>query len=383
MTAYRIVEILVGLPILLNTVCCRWTGGPRAATAPAACWQRMVEVGTAIGRRHRRGRAVASVPIVLVLGGSQYRDAARPLAILSFALIFVFLNQAFNVSLIARRRRRRIAVAGLIGLAVVVAGGLILIPPLEAEGAAIAALIGEIALCVATYTGLRGTLEGHLDARFAVRLLAAIAPAAACLAPVGPALARAVLAAVVFAAAVWRAGVDPGRGDRPGGRARAATAPGRRVGIPAHGRARHRRRLLRQCPRRHHRRPAATAGPRARRGLRGGQRRRARCGPREPSASWASRSSPRRRPAPPRCSTGRDPRRSRTRSTTSRARFDTILCLDVLEHLVDPESVLRRLTELAAPGARLRGVRPERPPLLARPRPARARDVRVQGLGPS
>jgi 2-polyprenyl-3-methyl-5-hydroxy-6-metoxy-1,4-benzoquinol methylase len=33
--------------------------------------------------------------------------------------------------------------------------------------------------------------------------------------------------------------------------------------------------------------------------------------------------------------------------------FDTILCLDVLEHLVDPESVLRRLRPLAAPGARL------------------------------
>jgi 2-polyprenyl-3-methyl-5-hydroxy-6-metoxy-1,4-benzoquinol methylase len=34
-------------------------------------------------------------------------------------------------------------------------------------------------------------------------------------------------------------------------------------------------------------------------------------------------------------------------------RFDTILCLDVLEHLVDPEQVLRRLHEVAAPDARL------------------------------
>jgi 2-polyprenyl-3-methyl-5-hydroxy-6-metoxy-1,4-benzoquinol methylase len=33
--------------------------------------------------------------------------------------------------------------------------------------------------------------------------------------------------------------------------------------------------------------------------------------------------------------------------------FDTILCLDVLEHLVDPEAVMRDLHELAAPGARL------------------------------
>jgi 2-polyprenyl-3-methyl-5-hydroxy-6-metoxy-1,4-benzoquinol methylase len=33
--------------------------------------------------------------------------------------------------------------------------------------------------------------------------------------------------------------------------------------------------------------------------------------------------------------------------------FDTILCLDVLEHLVDPEQVLRDLRGVAAPGARL------------------------------
>ena len=34
-------------------------------------------------------------------------------------------------------------------------------------------------------------------------------------------------------------------------------------------------------------------------------------------------------------------------------RFDTILCLDVLEHLVDPSVVLRRLRDVAGPGARL------------------------------
>jgi 2-polyprenyl-3-methyl-5-hydroxy-6-metoxy-1,4-benzoquinol methylase len=33
--------------------------------------------------------------------------------------------------------------------------------------------------------------------------------------------------------------------------------------------------------------------------------------------------------------------------------FDTILCLDVLEHLVDPEQVMRDLHGIAAPGARL------------------------------
>jgi 2-polyprenyl-3-methyl-5-hydroxy-6-metoxy-1,4-benzoquinol methylase len=34
-------------------------------------------------------------------------------------------------------------------------------------------------------------------------------------------------------------------------------------------------------------------------------------------------------------------------------RFDTVLCLDVLEHLADPAAVLRRLLGVAAPGARL------------------------------
>jgi 2-polyprenyl-3-methyl-5-hydroxy-6-metoxy-1,4-benzoquinol methylase len=36
-----------------------------------------------------------------------------------------------------------------------------------------------------------------------------------------------------------------------------------------------------------------------------------------------------------------------------RGPFDTICCYDVLEHLVDPESVVRALREVAAPGARL------------------------------
>lgn len=34
-------------------------------------------------------------------------------------------------------------------------------------------------------------------------------------------------------------------------------------------------------------------------------------------------------------------------------RFDTIVCLDVLEHLVDPGAVLARLRDFAAPGGRL------------------------------
>ena len=35
------------------------------------------------------------------------------------------------------------------------------------------------------------------------------------------------------------------------------------------------------------------------------------------------------------------------------ASLDLILCLDVLEHLVDPWSVVRRLSPLLAPGGRL------------------------------
>src|SRR5436190_7671490 len=41
--------------------------------------------------------------------------------------------------------------------------------------------------------------------------------------------------------------------------------------------------------------------------------------------------------------------------------FDTILCLDVLEHLIDPYTVLRSLRPLAAPGARLQVSVPNAP----------------------
>src|SRR5215218_2867773 len=36
-----------------------------------------------------------------------------------------------------------------------------------------------------------------------------------------------------------------------------------------------------------------------------------------------------------------------------RGPFDTICCYDVLEHLVDPEAVVRALRDVAAPGGRL------------------------------
>jgi 2-polyprenyl-3-methyl-5-hydroxy-6-metoxy-1,4-benzoquinol methylase len=41
------------------------------------------------------------------------------------------------------------------------------------------------------------------------------------------------------------------------------------------------------------------------------------------------------------------------RLADARGPFDTICCYDVLEHLVDPDTVLRRLLPLASPGGRL------------------------------
>ena len=61
--------------------------------------------------------------------------------------------------------------------------------------------------------------------------------------------------------------------------------------------------------------------------------------------------------------------------------FDTILCHDVLEHLVDPWHVLRRLREIAAPGGRLAHLDPQRATRLARSSTSSSAAPSATGVG--
>jgi O-antigen/teichoic acid export membrane protein len=146
--------------------------------------------------------AAGAEPIVVVLGGHRYEDAASVLEVQAFALGTIFLAAGWSSTLIGLGRQRWIAYAAASGLVAALALGLLLIPADEANGAAIAAVLADLVLCVVTYVGLRrANAAGELGAGWLLRLLAAMAPGVALViwSPIPP-VANALLAVASFLA---------------------------------------------------------------------------------------------------------------------------------------------------------------------------------------
>jgi O-antigen/teichoic acid export membrane protein len=142
-------------------------------------------------------------PIVAVFGGPQYAPAAAVLRIQGFAAVTIFVTAAWQPALIGMHRVRSLVVALSAGVAAVVIAGLILIPPFQATGAAWAAVIGDVTLCLAVYVALRRAGRGEwFPVAPGVRIAAAMALAVGVgLIPGIPVAVRAVLVVVVFAGA--------------------------------------------------------------------------------------------------------------------------------------------------------------------------------------
>jgi O-antigen/teichoic acid export membrane protein len=212
-TSFRVFEILFGLagiviPIAMPILAAAAEGDRERLRYGI---QRITEVAALAASGFALVLAVAAEPILVLLGGSEYRDAAPVLQVQALALVPVFLGQGWQLGLIALRRQSALLIANLAAFVAVIALGLGLIPSHDAIGAAVAAVIAE--------TVLAGTLLAILvrSARdiaprfgFAARLAGALVPAVAiALLPVGPAAVRAALAAIVFVAASWLTGAIP------------------------------------------------------------------------------------------------------------------------------------------------------------------------------
>ncbi len=89
--------------------------------------------------------AVLAEPILVLLGGSQYRAAAPILRIQLIALIPIFVTYVWQLALISVRRQSAMVLSNGLALAVGLASGLVLIPAYGAKGAAIAAVAAEVA----------------------------------------------------------------------------------------------------------------------------------------------------------------------------------------------------------------------------------------------
>jgi O-antigen/teichoic acid export membrane protein len=206
-TSSRIMEMVAGLPLLLTGVAL-----PVVAVAahenPARLHyvlQRMTEIALTIGTLLALLIALAAEPVIVLLGGEEYRDAAKVLRVQGLSIVTIFLIQAWVVPLIATHEQRRMAAATAVGLAAVTALGAALIAPLDASGAALAAALGDAILAAAMLVALRAAGPGRgLSFRFAWRVVATAAIALTpLLVPGLPDAVDAVLGGLLFLGAAW------------------------------------------------------------------------------------------------------------------------------------------------------------------------------------
>ena len=211
-TSFRIFELLLGLPTLVLAVAL-----PLLAVAGAEdrerlryALQRLTETAVAGSLLLVLVTVILAEPAILLLGGEEYVEAAPILRIQAFALLGVFVSQAWTLGLVSLRRQRDVAVANGIALAAVVVLGLVLVRAYEGIGGAAAAVATELLLAVLLFVALTragADLVPRLD--FLWRPAAAAAPAAlAALLPVSPWL-TAPLAAAVFVVAGFALGAIP------------------------------------------------------------------------------------------------------------------------------------------------------------------------------
>ena len=205
-TSFRVFEIMLGLPVLVLTVAL-----PVLAVANADrprlryVLQRMTEVAAIAAVFLAIFIVIVARPMIELLGGSEYADAAPVLRIQAFALVAVFLGQVWQLGLISMRRQSALVVANGVALVVVLVLGISLIAAYEAIGAAVAAVIAEAVLAAALFVLLARadrTLTPALRSLWKP-LLAGGLMAASLLVPGVPIVVTALVGSAVFALTIW------------------------------------------------------------------------------------------------------------------------------------------------------------------------------------
>jgi O-antigen/teichoic acid export membrane protein len=212
-TSFRIFEVLVGIPTLVLTVALPLLAqaGRDNAERLRHGLSRMTQLALALAVGLVLLIAVVAEPMIELIGGDEYADAAPVLRIQALALIGVFLNQTWQLGLISIGRYGSIAAANAGAFALVVGLGLALIPPYGAEGAAWAAVVGEAFLAALLFASIR-----RADRRIAPSLrcapriaIAAVIGGLGALIPGLPAAPAALLACVLYTGAALATGAIP------------------------------------------------------------------------------------------------------------------------------------------------------------------------------
>jgi O-antigen/teichoic acid export membrane protein len=206
-TSYRVLEVFVSVPLLMlgSAFPILAHAGDADEGRLAYALQRLAQVTLLTAVTIVLVLVIAAEPILHVLGGSKYDAAADVLRIQAFALLGAFLTQVWVTGLVSIRRQRALIVTNCLALATALILGASLIPGLEAKGAAISAVIGELVLAAATATMLaraRPTLRPPLALMARILVAGAAGAAVGLLLPVGDVVGAAV-AVLVFGAAAF------------------------------------------------------------------------------------------------------------------------------------------------------------------------------------
>jgi len=207
-TSYRVVEVFVGVPAFMVGAAFPLMAHAAASDRDRLAYvlQRLAEVGLLVSLGLVLLLAFAAEPVIEVLGGSEYSGASTVLAIQAFALIGAFMTQVWVQALVSIHRQRALVLGNAVALVTVVVLGLLLIPPYEAHGAAVAAVVGEVVLAGA-YLIMLARADAALRPQlgFVPKLAAAAGVGAGLALALGPppllaaALAGAAYLAVAFA----------------------------------------------------------------------------------------------------------------------------------------------------------------------------------------
>jgi O-antigen/teichoic acid export membrane protein len=212
-TSFRIVEVLVGIPLMASTVVLPVTVAAAQDGAQRLRYvlRRVTEVAFAVGLGIVVVITIVDEPIIVLLGGEQYRDAAPILSIQSISLVSIFLIQGWVTGLLALERQRALIWTSAAGLLAAVVLGLLLIPAFEGIGGAVAVVVADWLLALLTYVALRRSGPSRFfRPGFVLRVLAiAVAARAVGSVPGVPEIVLGAAAAGIFATGLWAMGLVP------------------------------------------------------------------------------------------------------------------------------------------------------------------------------
>jgi O-antigen/teichoic acid export membrane protein len=177
-TAFRVFELLIVLPGIVLGVALPVLSVAGAEDRARLRYglQRLTEVALLVGLGLALATTAFAAPGIELLYGSEYADAAPMLQVQAWALVPLFLGQVAVLALVALRRQRAIALANAAAVVLVLVLGLVLVEALGGEGAAVAGLVTEAALCALLLGALAaGARTVFPSLSFAWRPLAATA----------------------------------------------------------------------------------------------------------------------------------------------------------------------------------------------------------------